>query len=128
MNKNVVFIKYFVRNSAYHKVLYGPQLTCNTTTFVVWYLTESLPLKGMYAPVLLISCGFALQDRYCPGPGSNWGNLISPPASKDAESPSNLILLVKGGGVGSSKNQKSPKFRVVTSSNMGALLQIRSIL
>ena len=35
--------------------------------------------------VVVVSC--------CPGPGSSWGNLAALPASKDAESPSNLILI-----------------------------------
>ena len=29
-----------------------------------------------------------------PGPGSGWRNLATPPASKEAESPSNMVLLV----------------------------------
>ena len=30
----------------------------------------------------------------CPGPGSSWGNLAVPPASKDAESPSHMFCSV----------------------------------
>ena len=75
--------------------------------------------KGDEAPVLLISCGFALQGVCLPGPGSNWGNLIFPPASKDGESPSNLILLVllvllwEGGSSPLwTKSKVSPLFRL----------------
>ena len=31
----------------------------------------------------------------CPGPGSSWGDLTVPPPSKEGESPSNLVLLVR---------------------------------
>ena len=31
----------------------------------------------------------------CPGPWCSWRNLATPPASKDAESPSTLVLLVE---------------------------------
>ena len=50
-------------------------------------------------------------------PGSNWGNLISPLASKDAESPSNLILLVllvRGGMLNPLKKMYEVKCKVLT--------------
>ena len=48
------------------------------------------PVKGMLFSVFAGSCGLALQGCSVPGPGSSWGNLAVPPASKEAESPSNL--------------------------------------
>ena len=60
---------------------YGPLLNLPESWFS---LSKSINIRRM---------GFALQGLCLLGPGNNWGNLISPPASKDAESPSNLILL-----------------------------------
>ena len=34
----------------------------------------------------------------CPGPGSSWRNLATSPASKEAESPSIMVLLENGQG------------------------------
>ena len=40
-----------------------------------------------------ISCGFCFTGCNWPGPGSSWGDLTVPPASKEAESPSNLFYV-----------------------------------
>ena len=49
-------------------------------------------IPGLLSFGLLVSC--------CPGPGSSWGNLAVPPASKEAESPSTLFLFCSVQGLG----------------------------
>ena len=46
---------------------------------------------GLLAPIFWLAVA--------PGPGGSQGNLIVPPASKDAESPSHLFPGRRGGGV-----------------------------
>ena len=59
------------------------------------------PVKGRFSPVLLHKLRLGFTVCSCPGPGSSWGNPAVPPASKEAESPSNLFYvdsICKGGG------------------------------
>ena len=43
----------------------------------------AISLNAIFGPQVLVFGG-----KCCPGPGSSWGNLAAPPASKDAKSPS----------------------------------------
>ena len=59
------------------------------------------PVKGDVSPLYCyISCGFALQGLILPWTVSREGNLSAYPASKEAESPSNLFYVdsMWGGG------------------------------
>ena len=53
--------------------------------------TKTAASKG---EVQTLECSWVLSGACCPGPGGSQGNLAVLPASKEAESPSNLILLV----------------------------------
>ena len=96
--------KLFVRGQINKSQGLGPLL--NWVFFSVntyWHCTAA-SIRGSTPAELLISCGFAVMWRRCPGPGSLEGNLSALPASKEAEwvqATFTMWILCGGGGKGS---------------------------
>ena len=63
----------------------------NTNKIQIW----RNEIQGL---IFYFSIGEGMVPSMCPGPGSSWGNLTVPPASKEAESPSNYSMWILCGG------------------------------